>query len=210
MTCDLKDLIWTCPLTTARLVKYNHWWQQTLSGHFCDSKIQNYCLLKSPVSDCTCTGFTAPLSGYDGWKNLGVLLSLCDTLLHCDVQRGRVYWKEGYKNPQSSAYSPSSLEGAKKQTWRQERRFGATWIWWLRLLSDYNVEEIQVNTVDRLEQRGYCGLQRQRAYGPLWGWCLSHEHTQDYYHLRWEINQSIKKSFRQIVKLKAYWPKNDM
>lgn len=129
--------------------------------------------------------------------------SVYDMLLHCDVQRGRVYWKEGYKNPQSSASSLSSLQGAKKQTWRQKRRFGETWIWWLRLLSDYNVEKVQV---DRLERRGYCGLQWQRAYCPL---CSVFHMCAHRIIITWAlIIQSKKHSSDSYVSQKSNRPKN--
>lgn len=55
--------------------------------------------------------------------------------------------KGGYKNLESSASCLSSPDGAKKQTCRQERRFGGTWIRWMRSLSDCDVEKAQVNTV---------------------------------------------------------------
>ncbi|TNN31095.1 hypothetical protein EYF80_058753 [Liparis tanakae] len=62
------------------------------------------------------------------------------------------YWKEFSVLTWDFRKDEMKRRANKNKTRRQDRRFGETWIWWLRLSPDYNVEEIQANTADRPEQ----------------------------------------------------------
>lgn len=139
-----SDLTWSCILISSSSCTYSD--DNRVFWDFCHSKTQKHCLLKSLVSDSTCSGFPAPLSEYDSWENRGVSLRYAAPLW-CS----KSLLKRGiYKSSELSLFPCLLSEEPKERTWRQERRFGATWIWWLRLLSDYNVEKVQVK---RLEQR---------------------------------------------------------
>lgn len=94
---------------------------------------------------------------------LGVFLTLWYAV-SLVFKRGRIYRKEVNINPRRSASSRLLLKEPKKTEREDLGRHG---FWRLRLLSDYNVEEVQVNKVDRPKLRGYHGLRWRRACRPL-------------------------------------------
>lgn len=162
MIWGLKDWLWKTDCNLIRTC-------ENLSGRLCD-KI----LLASNQCQFLRREFTVSLRKLRRFQ----LCAVHFIVLYCNVERGRVHWKEGYKNPPSLAAWQSSLGWAKKKkNWCQKRRFGDTWIWWLRLLSDYSVEKVQVNTADRLEQRRYTVYYSRRKPTVLPGLSFTSAHT---------------------------------